>query len=163
MHEETLISDKLAALKVSAPAGFALGLHVVYTTPTYMFQTYPRAWLDLYAQRGFLMSDPIVHWGFENTGTVRWSELKAQDSQGVFEAAAEFGLAYGVTVAIETKEGRSFGGFSRTDREFTDDEGQSLYESVCEIHLRTAGGKALADETKEALKKLSVQYTHPGA
>ncbi|MEJ6398004.1 autoinducer binding domain-containing protein [Yoonia sp. 208BN28-4] len=163
MREETLISDKLAALKIASPAGYALGLHVVYTTPTYMFQSYPRAWLDLYAQKGFLMTDPIVHWGFENTGSVRWSSLTAQDTQGVLVAAAEHGLNFGVTVALETDAGRSFGGFSRGDREFTEDEMQALYDHVSELHTLTASGEALPESMKEKLKTMSVNYTHPGA
>ncbi len=162
MQEDTLITEKIAALKAAAPSGFALGFHVVFTTPTYMFQTYPRAWLDLYAEKGFLMNDPIVHWGFENTGSVRWSDLKAADTSGILIRAAEFGLAYGVTVAIETDGSRSFGGFSRPDRDFTDAETQDLLKTFTDIHNLTAGGKVLADGTKNALKQLSVSYTHPG-
>lgn len=162
MREENLIGEKLGMLKDAAPSGFALGFHVIYTTPTYMFQTYPRVWLDLYAEKGYLMIDPIVHWGFENIGSVRWSELKAADTGGVLDKAAEFGLAYGVTVAIDSDGSRSFGGFSRADREFSDSETETLLGIFTEIHNQTAGGKALPDDTKEALKKMSVGYTHPG-
>ena len=163
MNEEVIIGESLADLKALAPTGFALGFHIVYTTPTFMFQTYAPDWLEHYAQKGFLILDPVVHWGFENTGIVRWSALKHLDSSGVLDAAAKFGINYGVTVAVDSQGSRSFGGFSRGDREFTDEESALLLAQFNEIHTTTAQSKALSSSSIAALKKMSVTYTHTGA
>jgi LuxR family transcriptional regulator len=162
MNEAEIISYSLKELQAIAPAGFALGFHVVYTTPTFMFQTYSPEWLEIYAQKGYLMLDPIVHWGFENTGTVRWSALKHLDSAGVLDDAEKFGLNYGVTCAVESHGSRSFGGFARETAEYTDEECAFLLRKFTEIHAITAKTKALSESSVTALKKMSVTYTHTG-
>ena len=162
MKQEAIIGESLSELQALAPSGFALGFHVVFTTPTFMFQTYAPEWLDVYAQNGFLMLDPVVHWGFENTGSIRWSALKHLDTSGVLDKAGEFGINFGVTCAVESLGSRSFGGFSRSDREFTDDECQLLLTKFEEIHSITAKTKALEPSSVAALKKMSVTYTNTG-
>lgn len=161
MDEQTIISEPLAKLQDIAPAGFALGFHVIFTTPTFMFQTYRRKWLEHYAQKGFLMVDPIVHWGFENTGTIRWAELAHLDASGVLESAAKFGMKHGVSCAVEADGSRSFGGFARGDREFSNEEVATLLTTFEEIHTLTAQSKSLSPNTTAALKKLSIRYTQP--
>ena len=56
------ISETLDQLNQLAPTGYALGIHIEYTTPKFMFQTYPKAWLDYYSSNGLVMSDPMVAW-----------------------------------------------------------------------------------------------------
>ena len=162
MNEETIVNQRLKEMQELAPTGFALGFHVVFTTPVFMFQTYPKAWLDEYAARGFLMQDPIVHWGFENVGKIRWSELADKDSAGVLEASAGHGIRYGITCAVESQGSRSFGGFSRGDREFTDQEADDLFEGFEDIHNTTAQSKAIDQTSVDALKKMSIVYTNTG-
>ena len=100
MADQDTIQDKLGKLKEAAPAGYALAMHVRFTAPTFLFQTYDRKWLDYYSQNGLVMSDPTVHWGFENRGFVLWSDLVASDTAKVMEQAATYGLNYGVTCSF---------------------------------------------------------------
>ncbi len=161
------ISQVLGELNDMAPAGYAIGLQIQYTTPKFMFQTYSKAWLNYYSQNGLLMSDPTLAWGFDHTGAVRWSKLKENDSAGVLEKAAEHGINFGITCATETpnnKDGiRSVGSFARGDREFTDDEIVRILSAFDQLHTRTEDQAQLPPETIQQLKNMSIMVTHPGS
>lgn len=161
MRTRTVIAPHVERLMETAPAGFALGLHVRYTTPTYMFQTYPRAWLEEYSREGFLMRDPTVAWAFENEGRITWAELSAQDEAGVLERAAAQGLLHGLTVSMVGGGSRSIGGFARPDRPFTAAEVAQIESSVTQLHDATASAQPLPEEVRENLRRLSVAFTHP--
>lgn len=153
------ICEILGELGGKAPAGYAIGLHINYTTPKFMFQTYPKSWLDYYSQNGLIMADPMVAWGFENAGTCRWSEL--EDPQGVMDKAAEFGLKYGLVCSDSSSGGLSIAGFAREDREFDDQEVDSIAQVLGRLHKATAETSALSDETISQLRNMSVLVTHP--
>jgi len=137
------------------PAGYAIGLHIRFTSPAYLFQTYAQEWNDYYSAQGLVMRDPAVAWGLLNTGVVRWSELTDNDPAGVFAAAAKHGLVYGAQSAVLEAESRSMAGFARSDREFTDDELDALNASVRALHLATVEGDALSDEELSTLERRS--------
>ncbi len=155
------ISEILGELNKQAPVGYALGLHIEYTTPRFMFQTYPKAWLDHYSSNGLIMSDPMVVWGFENSGSFRWSDL--EDPAGVFTQAADFGMPYGVVIAAASDDIRSICGFANADREFTDAEIAKLEADVTRLHEFTATHARLSPEIVEQLKRMSIMVTHPGS
>lgn len=161
MSGQAEIKSKLVALQEKVPAGYALAFHVRFTTPTFLFQTYDRKWLEHYSQHGYVMSDPTVHWGFENRGTCNWEDLKSNDPANVLVAAAEHGLNYGISWAIGDETSQSLGSFARSDRQFTDEEKAELIEIVTELHDLTNNLEALSPETADALKELSILYTHP--
>jgi len=60
MANQLEIHRLLEEVQKIATAGFALALHVRFTTPTFLFQTYDKEWLDYYSQNGFVMSDGFV-------------------------------------------------------------------------------------------------------
>ncbi len=143
------------------PAGFAIALHVRFTTPTYLFQTYPEEWIDHYSAAGLVMQDPTVAWAFGNTGTIRWRDLAAADPAGVLAAAAGHGLKFGFTYSQDRDSSTSLSSFSRTDRDFTDDEISDICALVDELHDLTANGASLGVETRDNLRRMSVRFTHP--
>jgi len=159
MSDQQAIQKTLGDLKLLAPTGYALAFQIEFTTPTFLFQTYPKAWISQYSEKGLVMSDPTVHWGFENEGTVRWSALTATDTAGVLDLAADHGLKYGLTCCVCTNAIRSFASFSRGDAEFTDAQAQTLLATVTDLHAQTAKIKTLSPETTAALQKMSVQVT----
>lgn len=161
MSTGTVIAPHIEHLMEIAPAGFALGLHVRYTTPTYMFQTYPKAWLEEYSREGFLMQDPTVAWAFENAGHIDWAELSARDEGGVIVRAAAHGLRHGITVSVVRGGSRSIGGFARPDRPFTADEAGRIEAYMTQLHDITDSIQALPDEVRDELRRLSVAFTHP--
>lgn len=155
------ISEILGSLNKQAPTGYALGLHIEYTTPRFMFQTYSKAWLDHYSSRGLIMSDPMVAWGFEHVGSSRWSDL--EDPAGVMTQAAEFGMPYGVVITAVSDDSRSICGFAKADSEFSDAEIAQLEADITRLHEFTADQALLTPETIVQLKKLSIMVTHPGS
>ncbi|WP_341366379.1 autoinducer binding domain-containing protein [Yoonia sp. BS5-3] len=155
------ISEVLGGLNELAPTGYALGFHIAYTTPRFMFQTYAKAWLDYYSQNGLLMNDPMVAWGFEHVGARRWSDL--DDPAGVMKLAADHGMHFGVVIATDQGDSRSICGFANAAREFTDDEINKLSADVLKLHDSTAEQAQLSPETVQQLKNMSILVTHPGS
>ena len=146
--------DDAAAL---APAGYALAFHIRYAAPTFLLQTYPKAWTSYYSLHALVMSDPTVAWGFTHEGMCRWSDL-TDDPARVMERAADHDLNYGLVCAIETNDSRSFGSFARADREFTDAEAQTLNDVLKDLHDATRNVSDLSPASIDELRKMSVNY-----
>jgi len=51
---------ELHQLALLAPAGYSIGLHIRFTAPLFMFQTYDPVWLDHYTENGYVLRDPMV-------------------------------------------------------------------------------------------------------
>lgn len=151
----------LADLMARAPAGFAIGLHVRFQAPTYMFQTYPVAWLEEYSHKGLMMQDPTVAWGMANRGVIGWEALRQRDPAGLFDLARRHGLVHGFAVSLESRGSHSLGGFARTDRAFLPAEIEAIHGLVADLHDRTAETTSLPEATRSALRSLSVVYTQP--
>lgn len=162
MSEYDTITDRLKRVEALSPSGFAIAFHIRFTAPDFLLQTYPKAWIDLYSERGYVMSDPTVRWGFENTGHVRWSDLSADDPDGIFVAAAEHGIRFGVSIATDSEGSRSFSSFARADREFTDEEIATLAGHLESLHRATASETGMDVKMRDALHRQSVAMTHPG-
>jgi len=160
MTTNSAISPLLEDLNPLCPAGYALALHITFTTPNFLFQTYPSEWTEHYTQNGMVLFDPAVRWGFENTGTTTWAALSESDSHGVLKTAADFGMKFGTVIAIVEKDSRTIGGFARPDRDHTKDEVETLTSLLKKIHHHTIASKDLSEEDQAALKRLSVSLTH---
>jgi LuxR family transcriptional regulator, quorum-sensing system regulator SdiA len=161
VDEPSRIASILGELQALSASGYAMALHVQFTTPTYLFQTYPLEWSDHYSKAGLVMQDPTVAWAFENTGTIRWNELVGADTAGVLATAAEHGLAYGFTLSQDREGSRSLSSFSRGDRDFTDDEIAAIVSLADELHDLTTSGHSLPPATRDNLRAMSVRFTHP--
>lgn len=159
MNDQSSIQETLGDLKKFAPAGYALAFQIEYTTPTFLFQTYPSDWIRQYSEKGLVMADPTVHWGFQNEGTIRWSDLIEADASSVLAQAKSHGLNFGLTCSVSVQTARSFASFSRSDREFTDEEAVTLLAHIQDLHDKTAKIKTLSPETTLALQQMSVKVT----
>ena len=154
------VAALLHDLDQRSPAGCAIGLHIAFTTPAYMFQSYPKRWMDYYSNSGLLMQDPTIRWGMNNVGWISWGDLEAFDSQGVLERAKDFGIMNGVTSALYIGGTRSIASFARSDRDYTPEEIAELEPIFEELHRTTSSIEALNDEDRSALQELSVRLTH---
>jgi LuxR family transcriptional regulator len=152
--------EELAKLDDICSAGFAVALHVRFTTPTFLFQRYRKAWMDHYSSNGLVMQDPTVKWGFENDGMIDWSDLGDSDPSGVLVAAKEHGLKFGFTLSTSDGGTKSFGSFSHGDRAFTADEVATVTQLFRDMHAETREPSVSDDEVSQALKDLSVELTH---
>ena len=159
MTLEEEVKSLLSGLQEISPAGYAIGLHLEFTTSKYIFQNYSKAWMDEYTRRGFLLSAPTVRWGVENLGWARWSDLVAIDEAGVIPAAAQFGLKHGVSISVEGLGGRSLGSFASADRDFTDDDIAELSTRLSRMHEIAAAIEPDSAEDR-ALKKVAAAMAH---
>lgn len=139
-------------LKARSPSGFAIGLHLDYTTSKYIFQAYSRDWMEEYSRRGFLLSDPTVRWGLENSGSIRWSELQKSDPIGVLAAAKSFGLEYGVSVAVGDAGSRSIGSFASSEGEFSQGAIDLFAQRLSKMHELAAGIEPESNDDKRVKK-----------
>jgi LuxR family transcriptional regulator, quorum-sensing system regulator SdiA len=160
MTHRASIAALLHELDARSPAGLAIALHVRFTRPTYLFQTYAQRWMDVYSAKGFVMHDPVVRWGLQNTGRTRWSDLASIDTAGVLEEAKDHGMMNGVAIGIVLDGSRSIGGFSRADRDYDEAETDELEVLLSRLHTETAGLGQLSAADQRALTELSIKLTH---
>lgn len=160
MPNKASVADTIAQARLVSPTGFAMALHIRFTSPTFLFQSYPGEWISEYTGRGLHLQDPNVIWGFTNEGWIRWSELAKQDPAGVIMAAGRHGMCYGAAIGLMRNGSRSIGGFSRGDREFTDEELVELTKLLELAHDQTEGSSVVTAADQRALREMSVRMTH---
>jgi LuxR family transcriptional regulator len=153
------VIDALEQLIVLAPAGFAIGLHIEFMAARYMFESYPAEWRDIYGRDGLLMRDPTVHWAMHNAGAIRWPALEPQDEARVLERARAFGLVHGHTWSIHEDKGISFGGFARSDRDFTDAEIGEIGALIQRMHDVTHKRVTLGTAASARIRDMAVVMT----
>ena len=90
---------ELRKLDKFAQAGYFLALHIRFTSPLMLYQTYDKAWIDHYSEQGYVLRDPMTAWSFTKSGTTRWSNPGIPDPFGIFEEARQFGLRFGATIS----------------------------------------------------------------
>lgn len=153
-------TDLLRRLRTRSPAGFAVALHIQFTTPRYLFQAYEKEWLDYYSSHGLVMQDPTVRWAFSNVGSIRWSALANDDPAGVLTMAARHGANFGATFAFVDGGSRTMASFARSDREMSDLDVAALSADLRKLHMLTLGTEFLAPDLHESLKRMSIFLTH---
>lgn len=159
MTQRAIIAGLLKELDRGSPAGFAIALHVRFSRPTFLFQTYAKRWMDYYSSSGLVVLDPTVRWGFHSVGHVLWSELEASDEAGVLDKAKDFGITNGVAMATVLSGSRSIASFARADRDYEPAEIEALESGFLELHQATLSPGALSDDDRRALTELSIQLT----
>ncbi|MBQ2263521.1 MAG: autoinducer binding domain-containing protein [Loktanella sp.] len=144
--------DDIAQL---APSGYYIALRIGFAFPMEEANALPADWVDHYTKQRFMLFDPAVRWAYGNTGACRWSELEQEDPKRVILQARSFGLRFGVTVSVmDSGSGaqRSFGSFTRPDREFSDLEIKLLHAFLTRRHGETAPPTNLTRAELEALR-----------
>lgn len=154
------VKSLFSELSEICPPGYAMALHISFTTPRYLFQTYNKEWMEEYSRLGLVMYDPNVRWGLENDGMVSWTELAEMDPEGVIEKAAKHGLRHGMAMATSKGGSKSVAGFGRSDREFTSQELSRLTELLEEVHVLTQPSDPPDAEFDAAMKEMSLRATH---
>lgn len=158
MDKTSELTTLLQDLRHFAPMGFSLGLQIRFTSPEYLFQTFPKEWIDEYSERGYTVRDPALLWAFENSGFTRWSDIDPDGTDDVMRRAAELGLVYGVTLTVDSEQTRSICAFARDDREFTDAEIDVLTKQSGKAHDLTSSISGLTDAEREELHAMSVRF-----
>ncbi|MEO8241723.1 MAG: autoinducer binding domain-containing protein [bacterium] len=148
------IAEQLGKLKAMCDSGFALAVHIRYTRPTLLYQTYSPAWSEDYSEKGYMLSDPTVHWGLANVGSMTWDKLEAQDPEGVIKAAKTYGLHNGWTYSVGPATSRSLASMTRTTA-FSAADCEAIQAAIDEIHLQTDGFDQFPAKVQDALRALT--------
>lgn len=149
-----------------APAGYLLALRFSLADAVKTHSTLPPKWASRYAQRGYLVFDPVVRRLFAAPGPVRFSDIPAaEDPMAILPQAGAFGLRYGVGLAFRDEEGAgavasqiTFGLFTRADREFADDEIARLSDALDAAHIRWRPPAGVTRAEREALGMIRTGY-----
>lgn len=151
----------LPELKRAYPVGFAIALHIRFTSPALLLQAYDPVWIETYSREGMVMHDPTVSWGLRNFGAVRWDDLPQPDAAGgrVLTAARAHGLIHGFTVSVGEPTSRSVASFARDDRPATTEEIATATRQVSFLHQMTADGASPSKSDRTALAALSILLT----
>ncbi len=157
------LDQGLSKLNDLAPRGYALGLHIRFAAAHLMIQTYDPRWSETYTEKGYMLADPMVFWGFGNDGAIRWSEIDLPDPLGIMAQARAYGLAYGVAVSAGPTSSRTIGGFARDDREFTDAEIDQIRDIVETLHTRATPPDRLTPAQRMALRLVAKGNRHAEA
>ena len=148
------VAQKLGELSTFCDHGFALAVHIRYTRPTLLYQTYDQAWADHYSEKGYMLSDPVVHWGLTNSGWVEWSSLADRDPEGVIAAAVAHGLTNGWTYSVGPASSRTIAGVPRSTP-YTSADRAYIRSLIDSIHDLTEGFDSFPPDLQEALRNLS--------
>lgn len=159
--KEAAIATHLGKLRAVCDRGFALAIHIRYTRPTLLYQTYDQAWADRYSEKGYMLSDPVVGWGISNTGWVEWASLVPHDPAGVIADAVAHGLTNGWTYATGPSSSRTIAGLPRSGAPFSAADRAEMSEIVDSIHDLTTGFETFPPAVQEALRNL-LQVVSPG-
>lgn len=155
LTKETEIARHLGKLKSYCNRGFALAIHIRYTRPTLLYQTYDQTWSDRYSEKGYMLSDPVVGWGLGNTGWVEWAALSPHDPVGVIADAVAHGLTNGWTYSTGPLSSRTIAGLPRTGAPFSDADRAEMSQIVDHIHELTEGFETFPPDLQERLRGLA--------
>lgn len=151
----TEIATHLHHLKQICDSGYALAIHIRYTRPSLLYRSYHQEWIDHYSERGFMLTDPVVHWGLGHIGSINWADLASQDSEGVLTAALAHGLHNGWTYATGPATTRTIAGLTKTGADFSAAERGEIIRIVDDLHALTEGFDDMPAEVQEELRGLS--------
>ena len=163
MFDRSDLDRELKRLDPYAEAGYYLGLHIRFTSPTLSYRTYNPAWVKHYTENGYVLRDPMTAWCFAATGATRWSNPKIPDPFRIFEEAKRYGLRYGVTISHGPIMSRTVASIARSDREFGDTEIEELSSIVAELHSLAEPKVRLTPAQIEALQCVADGMRHAAA
>jgi LuxR family transcriptional regulator, quorum-sensing system regulator SdiA len=144
----------LAQIGGLCDTGFALAIHIRFTRSALLYRTYDPKWIEHYSEKGYFLSDPVVHWGLTNEGAVDWDALMAQDTEGVLSDARRFGLSNGWTFAVGPATSRTISGHTKSGAAFTPDARRKIEALVTQAHDLTNDIDSMDLGTVEALRAL---------
>ncbi|MFD2172751.1 autoinducer binding domain-containing protein [Rhodobacter lacus] len=161
IHAE--INKTLRELTRLVPDGYFVGLHIRFAAPIMQFQTYPEAWSDHYTRQAYALRDPTIAWGFSEEGACRWSAFPLPDPFNILGEARRFGLNYGVTLSCGPIASRTIASFTSREREFRDDEIETISQLVRRLHDITQPPEGLTKAQIEALRCIAAGDRHAAA
>ena len=163
MSIQAEIQRRTKILTDIAPFGIFYALHFRFALPLMHFQTYPAAWTDRYTEQAYALRDPIIAWGFSETGSTRWSEIAIPDPFDILGQAREFDMNFGLAVSCGPIKSRTIAAASRPDREFSDEEIEKFNGVISDMHDLTRPPDSLTPAQIKALQLIANGDRHAAA
>ena len=160
---QTSIEELFDQLADLSPTGFSAGLHIRFAAPLVYKRTYDAKWLSVYDENAFALRDPLVFWGLGVKGQTRWSAIRLPDPFNIMGQASKYGLVYGAVISCGPITSRSIVGCARGDREFSDDEIDTIADIVQTLHDIVEPPTELTPAQIEALRLLADGDRHTAA
>jgi LuxR family transcriptional regulator, quorum-sensing system regulator SdiA len=154
MRKVEEMREVLAHIGAICDTGFALAIHIRFTRSALLYRTYDPTWIEHYSEKGYFLSDPVVHWGLTNDGAVDWDALTEQDTEGVLSDAKRFGLANGWTFSVGPATSRTISGHTKSGKPFTPQERHTITTLVTRAHDMTNDIDTMPPGVVEALRAL---------
>ncbi len=148
------VATQLKLLSGFCDTGFAVASHIRYTRPSLLYQTYSNEWIEHYSEKGYMLCDPVVHWGLTHTGWVNWDTLVSKDPEGVLAAARAHGLFNGWTYSVGPRTSRTITGHTRSGPPFSEAEFAQIEVIVNKIHDLTDGFEHFPTGIQDGLRAL---------
>ncbi|WP_370161327.1 helix-turn-helix transcriptional regulator [Limimaricola soesokkakensis] len=150
------VSDlSTSALQALAPAGYYVGLRILFAFPAAEVNELPASWVDLYARERFFLADPALRWSLNHTGTIRWHDLSQNDPAEMTRLSAAYGMRYGAVAAFREPSGlRSYGLFYRNDRDYSEAELEQLARFIAHRHRGVTSNLQLTQAEIAVLKAI---------
>lgn len=124
-----------SALQALAPAGYYVGLRILFAFPAAEVNELPASWVELYARERLILVDPALPWSLNHTGAIRWRDLSRNDPAGMTRLSAAYGMRCGAVAAFREPNGlRSYGLFYRDDRDYEEVELEQLARFIAHRH-----------------------------
>ena len=153
------LAECKALFESIAPAGFYVAVRLGFMSPEEEINTFRPDWIDFYTSRGLALHDPLMRWIYSNCGAARWSALNTEDALGIMAFYSGSGMHYGAVVCVSSDEARprrTFGYFSRSDRELSQSELEELEARLRSLHFHPVQQEErLTKAQSEALRLLS--------
>lgn len=107
----------LARLHEIAEDGVAIGLGFNQMgQPKEHLCTYDDAWQKHYWENELIFSDPVIAFGVNNLGAVRWSDVTAGGAANAVTIARDFGLTNGIVLSVQVDGERAIAGLATRSR-----------------------------------------------
>lgn len=163
MSVQSEVSLYNAKLQKLAPFGYSYSVHIRFALPLLHHQTYPEGWAELYAEEAYALRDPIIAWGFSQTGTSRWSEFEIPDPFEILSKARNFDMNYGFAVACGPIKSRTIASAARPDQEFSNEEMEEFSRIIHQIHDLSEPPNSLTKAQIDALRLIAEGDRHAAA
>lgn len=116
--------------------------------------TYPERWVTQYVNKNYNAMDPALYWALTKQGVRRWSEVKLPDILRVMKKAKKYGLVYGGIWSQKTGSKRTVLFVGREDREFFDEEMETIFDEMQPFFSAVGLNSPLTDGEIDVLEQL---------
>ncbi len=139
--------------------GFHLALRIGFAYPKEVVNELPEAWVECYTENTYAVRDPTLRWAFLHTGAKRFVDfiVAKEDGHEILIEAKSYGMNHGAVVSVADDDGRktrSYGTFTRPDRDFGDSELEELFNLLTTLHRAGRLDRPLTRNEMDVLKRL---------